>query len=77
MRYRQTEFLRRLEVDDELKRRRLLHRQIGRLRAVEDLAGVDTGLMIGGGYTRGVADEASGESELAGGGEGPPAGRQK
>jgi hypothetical protein len=35
-----------LEVDDQLERRRLLDRQIGRFGAVEDLSGIDPDLAI-------------------------------
>ncbi len=37
----QVEGLGRLEVDDELKRHGLLHRQVGRLGAFEDLVDVE------------------------------------
>ena len=37
---RQADLLRRLQVDDEFELRRLLHRQIGGLRAFEDLVDV-------------------------------------
>ena len=46
LRHGEAERLRGLEVDDQLERRRLLDRQIGRFGAVEDLSGINPDLAI-------------------------------
>src|SRR5689334_4382456 len=45
----------RLQIDDQLKRRRLLDGQIGGLGAVEDLSGINAGLAKGGEVAVGIA----------------------
>ena len=54
-----------LEVDDQLELGRLLHRQVGRLLALEDTAGVDADLAIEVSDAGPVAHQAAGRDELA------------
>ena len=65
MRHRQPELLGGLEVDHQLEFGRLLHRQIGRLRTVEDLCRVDAELAIGVYQVWAVAYQTAGISKLA------------
>src|SRR5947209_23688 len=53
------------QVDDQLELGRLQNRQVGRLLALEDSAGIDTGLTIGIGEARSVADETASRDVLA------------
>ena len=59
-RERDAERLGGLEVDDQLDFRRLLHRQVGRLLALEDPAGIDADQTIRVGNARSVAYQAAG-----------------
>jgi hypothetical protein len=54
-----------LEVDDQLERHRLLHRQIGRLGAFEDLPDIAADLAINSGEARSVADQPAGSHDAA------------
>src|SRR5437870_5375073 len=54
-----------LEVDHQLERARLHDRQVGRLGAVENLAGVNADLTIRGGNAGSVADQAASQGEFA------------
>src|SRR6516164_4858522 len=51
----QTQRFRRLEIENQLKPGRLHDWQVGRFRALEDLAGIDAGLPIGLGNAGSVA----------------------
>ena len=57
--------LRRLQIDDELELRRPHDRQVGRLLALEDAAGVDAGLTITVREVGSVADQPAGFRDLA------------
>src|SRR5215471_10433405 len=63
-RNRQPERLGGLEVDDQLEGRRLLDRQIGRLLAFEDPAGINAGLVKDSRLARSVADQAACRDEF-------------
>ncbi len=52
------------EIDDQLERRRLLDRQIGRLGALEDPSGVNAGLAKYSGEARSIGDKAAGRGEF-------------
>src|SRR5205823_2493706 len=60
LRHRQAERLRGLNVDDQLELGRLLDRQIGRLGAFEDLAGVSAQLAPYADETSAIANQAAG-----------------
>jgi hypothetical protein len=60
----EAEGFRSLEVDDQLKLSRSQDWQVGGLLALENPTGVDTGLAIGVGNARSVADETAGCCEL-------------
>src|SRR5688572_20648499 len=55
----------RLEVDDQLDFRRLHYRQVGRLLALENPAGVDADLPVTVRNTASVAHQTTGRGELA------------
>ena len=57
----QAERLGGLQIDDQLERRRLLHRQIGRLLPSEDSSGINAGLPNPAGDARSIADQAAGQ----------------
>src|SRR5262245_19683008 len=59
LRERQAELLYGIEVDDELELRRQLNRQIVRLRALEDAAGIEADLMIRPRYRGTIAHQAA------------------
>src|ERR1700758_166295 len=61
----QSERLGGLEVNNQLECRRLLDWQIGRLRAVEDPAGVNTGLTPDREIVNSIADQATDRREIA------------
>src|SRR5262249_43529940 len=54
-----------LQIDQQLDFRDLLHRQIGRLVALEDASGIDTSLTVGFHKAASVAHQPTGESEVA------------
>src|SRR6266566_1275200 len=58
LRDRQPERLGRLQVDDQLKLRRLLNGQVSGLRALEDLVDVDSGVAVDVNVVRPVCHEA-------------------
>src|ERR1700721_2321993 len=60
LRHGEAERLGGLEIDDQLEGGRLLHRQIGRLGAVEDLSGVNADLAIYADEARPIADQPAG-----------------
>jgi hypothetical protein len=62
---RQAEHLGSLQVDDQLECRRLLYRQIGGLRAVKDLPGVNAELAKALRDPHTIADQAAGRRKLA------------
>jgi hypothetical protein len=53
-RHCETECFRRLEVDDQLHSRGLLHGQVGRLLALENAAGIDSGQAVSVGKTTSI-----------------------
>ena len=57
--------LRRFQVDDELEFGRLQHRQVGRLGALEDVAGIDADLMKHIREVGAVAHQAAGRDNVA------------
>src|SRR5215469_15930940 len=61
----QLERLGRVEIYDQLEYGRLLHRQIGGLRTIEDTSSVCAGLAIGSRAARSIADQAARDCELA------------
>src|SRR5207248_9295236 len=65
LRHRETERLRGSQVDRQLEFCRLLHRQVGRLGALEDLPGVDPGLAIGSCVAGSICDQAASPREFA------------
>src|ERR1700732_2720391 len=65
LRHGEAERLGGLEIDHQLEGGRLLHRQIGRLGAVEDLSGVNADLAIYADEARPIADQPAGRGELA------------
>jgi hypothetical protein len=60
---RQAERLGGLQIDDELEGRRLLHRQIGRVGALQNFSGVNTRLAIESVGIRAIAYQAAGYDE--------------
>src|SRR5262249_5793460 len=62
---REAECLRRLHVDDEFERRRLLHREIARLRALEDPFDENHYVLNHGRQAWTIGDEASRVRELS------------
>ena len=54
-----------VEIDDQLKPRRLLDGQIGGFSAFEDLSDVNASLMIGTGEAGSIADQAASSDEFA------------
>jgi hypothetical protein len=65
LRHGETERLRGVEVDDQLECRRLLHRKVGRLGALQDLSGVNALLVIDRRIARAIAEQAAGDGEVA------------
>ena len=63
-RHNQAERLGGLQIDHQLECGRLLHRQIGRLGAVEDLPGVSGELAVDSGEAGSIADQAAQSGEL-------------
>ena len=63
-RHVKAERLRGFEVDDQIMLGRRLHRQVGRLLALENVAGVDTGLAVCIGKTGSAGYQAPGPPEL-------------
>src|SRR5262245_7426289 len=61
----EAERLRGPEIDHEVKLRGLLYRQIGRLLAFENAAGIGTSQPVRIGYARSVTHQAAGRDELA------------
>src|SRR6516225_10604860 len=61
----QTQRFRRLEIENQFKPGRLHDWQVGRFCALEDLAGIDTGLPIGLDNAGSVAHQTACRSELA------------
>ena len=53
------------EIDHEVKFRGLLYRQVSRLLAFENAAGIDAGQAVRIGYARSVAHQATRHGELA------------
>jgi hypothetical protein len=53
------------EIDHEVKFRGLLYRQVGRLLAFENAAGIDAGQAVRIGYARSVTHQTAGRDELA------------
>src|SRR6516225_1343561 len=64
LRYGQVERFRGFEVDGELDFRGLMHRQVGRLLAVEDSTSIDADEAIGVGKVRSVAHQPTGRDKL-------------
>src|SRR5215469_6386497 len=62
---RQTKRLRGLEIDQKLKRRRLLNRQIGRLGAVENFSDVDADPVKDSREAGAIADQTAGPGVCA------------
>src|SRR6516164_7894511 len=62
---RQTQRVRRFQVDDQLEFGRLLDRQVGGLLALENAAGVFAGYSGHRGESRTVADQTAGSGKLA------------